>query len=171
MKKSKFMGILSAAVITAVTASAAAMNAFAEGEAAASNPQQGGGGVFMTLILPLIIMFGLLYFIAIKPQKKREKELKEMQESLQVGDEIVTGGGIVGFIVSVGEDTVVIETGGAKHKLRIKNWAITENVTALERMKSAKAAASNKKAKDSGLESAAVVDDTDKKSKKKKNEE
>jgi len=171
MKKSKFMGILSAAVITAVTASAAAMNAFAEGEASTATAQQAGGGAFMTLILPLIIMFALLYFVAIKPQKKREKELKEMQESLQVGDEVVTGGGIVGFIVSVGEDTVVIETGGAKHKLRIKNWAITENVTALERMKSAKAAASSKKSKDSGLESAAVVDDTEKKSKKKKNED
>lgn len=171
MKKSKFMGILSAAVATAVTASAAAMNAFAEGEASASAAQPAGGGAFMTLVLPLIIMFALLYFVAIKPQKKREKELKEMQESLQVGDEVVTGGGIVGFIVSVGDDTVVIETGGAKHKLRIKNWAITENVTAAERMKSAKAAASNKKAKDSGLESAAVVDDTDKKSKKKKNDD
>lgn len=173
MKKSKFMGILSAAAVTAVTASAAAMNAFAEGEAASSTTQQAaGGGIFMTLVLPLLIMFGLLYFIAIKPQKKREKELKAMQESLQVGDEVVTGGGIVGIIVSVGEDTVVIETGGAKHKLRIKNWAITENVTAIERMKEARAAAANKKSGNSGLDSAAVVDDdADKKSKKKKDEE
>ena len=114
-------------------------------------------------------MFVLLYFVAIRPQKKRDRELKEMQESLQVGDEVVTGGGIVGIVVSVGEDTVVIETGGAKHKLRIKNWAITENVSAAERFKEAKAAGKSS----STVEAAAVVDDDDdnKKSKKKKNDE
>ena len=124
----------------------------------------------------LIVMFVLLYFMAIRPQKKRDKELKEMQQSLQVGDEIVTGGGIVGIVVSVGEDTVVIETGGAKHKLRIKNWAITENVTAAERIKEAKASGK----KSSAVASAAVVDDDDdddadnkskKKNKKKDDEE
>jgi preprotein translocase subunit YajC len=122
----------------------------------------------------LIIMFVLLYFMAIRPQKKRDRELKEMQESLQIGDEIVTGGGIVGIVVSVGEDTVVIETGGAKHKLRIKNWAITENVTAAERIKEAKASGK----KSSAVAAAAVVDDDDdadkkpkKKNKKKDDEE
>jgi preprotein translocase subunit YajC len=108
--------------------------------------------------------------MAIRPQKKRDRELKEMQQSLQVGDEVVTGGGIVGIVVSVGEDTVVIETGGAKHKLRIKNWAITENVSAAERFKEAKAA--GKTSSSSTVEAAAVVDDDDdKKSKKKKNDE
>ena len=78
----------------------------------------------------------------------------------------MTGGVIVGIVVSVGEDTVVIETGGAKHKLRIKNWAITENVTAAERIKEAKASGK----KSSAVAAAAVVDDdddADKKSKKK----
>ena len=68
----------------------------------------------------------------------------------------------------MGEDTVVIETGGAKHKLRIKNWAITENVSAAERIKEAKASGK----KSAAVASAAVVDDddddeADKKSKKK----
>ena len=102
-------------------------------------------------------MFALLYFIAIKPQKKRDREMKEMQDSLQVGDEIVTGGGIVGIVVRTGEDTVVIETGGERQKLRIKNWAITENVTAMERMKEAKAAAAAKKS--AGLAPAKLADD------------
>ncbi len=170
----KILSSLSAAAATAVMAGVSAMNAFAEdaaqasanGQGTAQNPgAMGLGGMF----IPLIIMFALLYFIAIRPQKKRDKELKEMQQSLQVGDEIVTGGGIVGIVVSVGEDTVVIETGGAKHKLRIKNWAITENVTAMERIKEAKA--SGKKA--SGVETAAIVDDTaeEKKAKKKKDDE
>ena len=81
--------------------------------------------------------------------------MKEMQDSLQVGDERVTGGGIVGIVVRTGEDTVVIETGGERQKLRIKNWAITENVTAMERMKEAKAS----KKSDNGLASAKLADD------------
>ena len=169
----KVFSSIAAAVSTAAMAGYTAMSAFADDAQAASsasdaNAQPQVGGSIASMIIPLAIMFVLLYFIAIRPQKKRDRELKEMQESLQVGDEIVTGGGIVGIVVSVGDDTVVIETGGAKHKLRIKNWAITENVTAIERMKEAKATGK----KTAALETAAVVDDTeDKKSKKKKADE
>lgn len=162
----KIITSLAAAVCTMAMAGSAALNAFAEGESSAANGQQPGGMSLLSMPLMLIIMFVLLYFMAIRPQKKRDRELKEMQESLQIGDEIVTGGGIVGIVVSVGEDTVVIETGGAKHKLRIKNWAITENVTAAERIKEAKASGK----KSSAVAAAAVVDDdddADKKSKKK----
>ncbi|WP_296570812.1 preprotein translocase subunit YajC [Ruminococcus sp.] len=172
----KLISVISAAASTAAMAGYTAMTAFADDAQAATaaaadgtqqTPAMGLGG----MLIPLAIMFALLYFVAIRPQKKRDKELKEMQESLQVGDEVVTGGGIVGIVVSVGEDTVVIETGGAKHKLRIKNWAITENVTAAERIKDAKA--SGKSASSAKLESAAVVDDDaeDKKAKKKKADE
>ena len=94
-----------------------------------------------------------------------------MQESLQVGDEIVTSGGIVGIVVRTGDDTIVIETGGERHKLRIKKWAIAENVTANERKAAAEAA--NKKSASSLLSTAQVVDDSadSKKSKKKKSDE
>ena len=165
--KKKIVSSLAAAVFTSAMAGFTALNAFAEDAAAASGSaegQQAGLGSLLSMPLMLIVMFVLLYFMAIRPQKKRDKEMKEMQESLQVGDEIVTGGGIVGIVVSVGEDTVVIETGGAKHKLRIKNWAITENVSAAERIKEAKAAGK----KSSSVASAAVVDDDDSKPKKKK---
>lgn len=167
----KFLSSIAAAVSTAAMAGYTAMSAFAEDTQTASSTdaQVSPTGSIASMIIPLVIMFILLYFIAIRPQKKRDRELKEMQDSLQVGDEIVTGGGIVGIVVSVGEDTVVIETGGAKHKLRIKNWAITENVTASERIKEARASVK----KSSGLEAAAVVDEKseDKKSKKKKDDE
>ena len=169
----KFFSSIAAAVSTAAMAGYTAMTAFAEDAQAASSTNQevSAGGSIMSMVLPLGIMFVLLYFIAIRPQKKRDRELKEMQESLQVGDEVVTGGGIVGIVVSVGEDTVVIETGGAKFKLRIKNWAITENVTAAERIKEAKVNAAKKSG--SGLEAAAVADDSSesKKAKKKKADE
>lgn len=146
------------------------MMAFAEDEESAvttvaSTTTSETGSVFWTLIFPLIIMFALLYFMVIRPQKKRDNELKSMQESLEVGDEIVTGGGIVGIVVSTGEDTVVIETGGARHKLRIKTWAITENVTAQERVKALQSA--EKKKKESALASAGVVEDEPEKKPKK----
>ncbi|WP_028517943.1 preprotein translocase subunit YajC [Ruminococcus flavefaciens] len=170
MKINKLIASVTAAASTAVIASATALNAFAEDseQATTANQQQASMGNLLSMPIMLILMFVLLYFFAIRPQKKRDKELKEMQQSLQVGDEVVTGGGIVGIVVSVGDDTVVIETGGAKHKLRIKNWAITENVSAAERFREAKAGAKGS----STVEAAAVVDDDDdKKSKKKKNDE
>lgn len=163
--KRKFLYALVTAAITAMSASTMAMTAFAEGEAAGTTAtgQQQPTGMGVQLILSLVLMFVLLYFMAIRPQKKREQEAKEMQNSLQVGDEIITSGGIVGMIFRVGDDTVVIETGGERHKLRIKKWAIAENVTAMERAKEAQAAAKSK------LASAGVTADEDDKKKSKKN--
>ncbi|MCM1505545.1 MAG: preprotein translocase subunit YajC [Ruminococcus flavefaciens] len=171
--KKKFIGIITAVSGMLFTAVSMGMTAFATGEATTASGTQAQaqtGSVFWTLVFPLIIMFVLLYFMVIRPQKKRDNELKDMQNSLEVGDEIVTGGGIVGIVVSKGEDTVVIETGGARHKLRIKTWAITENVTAQERIKALKSA--NAKKKETALASAGVVEDEpEKKSKKKKKED
>ena len=163
--KRKFLYSLVTAAITAMSASTMAMTAFAEGEAAGTTAtgQQQPTGMGVQLILSLVLMFVLLYFMAIRPQKKREQEAKEMQNSLQVGDEIITSGGIVGMIFRIGDDTVVIETGGERHKLRIKKWAIAENVTAMERAKEAQAAAKSK------LASAGVTADEDDKKKSKKN--
>ncbi|MDE6781465.1 MAG: preprotein translocase subunit YajC [Ruminococcus sp.] len=169
--KKKFICIVTAISGLLYSAVSMGMTAFATGEAATASGTQAQtetGSVFWTLVFPLIIMFVLLYFMIIRPQKKRDNELKDMQNSLEIGDEIVTGGGIVGIVVSTGEDTVVIETGGARHKLRIKTWAITENVTAQERVKAAKAATAKKK--ETALESAGVVEDEPEKKKKKKEE-
>ena len=165
MKKKTLAGILTSASVAFMTASATMMNAFAE--ESSGNTKSPGGASMLPMILSLVLMFVLLYFMAIKPQKKREQEMKDMQANLQVGDEIITSGGIVGIIVRIGEDTVVIETGGERHKLRIKNWGIAENVTATERAKEA-AAAGKKKSADV-LASAKLTDDEEApKSKKKK---
>ncbi|MBQ1518918.1 MAG: preprotein translocase subunit YajC [Ruminococcus sp.] len=167
MNKKKIIGIAASGLSTAAIAVSSAMTAFAEDASSAPQQQMSTSSAFMSMGLPMIILFALLYFVAIRPQKKRDQEMKDMQANIQVGDEIVTGGGIVGIVVSIGDDTVVIETGGAKHKLRIKNWAITENVTAAERMKA------DKPAKKSPFASAGVADDTakGKKSKKSSDEE
>ena len=78
---------------------------------------------------PIILIFGLFYFFMIRPQKKKEKEIQKMRSNLQVGDEVVTVGGIVGIVVSIREDTVVVETGSDRSKIRIARWAIQTNNT------------------------------------------
>ena len=92
----------------------------ASGDAAAQNNPW---SMLMTFI-PLILIFVVFYFLLIRPQKKREKATNEMRNNVQVGDEVVTQGGIVGRVVSIKEDNIVIETGSERSKLRIKRWAI-----------------------------------------------
>lgn len=64
-------------------------------------------------------MFALMYFTMIRPQKKQEKETAQMRDNLEVGDEITTIGGIIGKIISIKEETCVIETGRERTTLRI----------------------------------------------------
>ena len=89
-----------------------------------------GGSIWETLglFLPMILMFVILYFFMIRPQKKKQKEEQKMRESLQVGDEIVTIGGINGRIVSIKEDTLIIESPDHS-KMQICNWAVQSNKT------------------------------------------
>ena len=80
-------------------------------------------------ILPFLLLIVVFYFVLIRPQRKRDKETQQMRNSIQVGDEVTTVGGIVGLVVNIKEDTVVLETGGDRSKIRIKRWAIQENLT------------------------------------------
>ncbi|MGN1136816.1 MAG: preprotein translocase subunit YajC [Oscillospiraceae bacterium] len=86
-------------------------------------------GSLMYSVVMLVVMILIFYFMLIRPQKKKEKEQKEMRDGLQIGDEVTTIGGITGIIVRKNEDTVVIETGGDRSKIRVKTWAISENMT------------------------------------------
>lgn len=74
--------------------------------------------------VPLILMVVVFYFFLIRPQKKKEKEIKDMRANLKVGDEIVTIGGIIGKIVILKEDMVTIETTGMKTRIEIYKWGI-----------------------------------------------
>jgi preprotein translocase subunit YajC len=60
-------------------------------------------------LLPIVLMFVLLYFLMIRPQMKRAKEAKQMVEALQKGDEVVTAGGVVGRITKLGEAYISLE--------------------------------------------------------------
>lgn len=106
-----------------------AASAAASGTSSGATDATGGWVGLLTTFLPLILIFVVFYFMLIRPQKKREKETQDMRNSLQVGDEIVTAGGIIGRVVSIKEDNVVIETGNDRSKVRIKRWAIQSNET------------------------------------------
>ena len=75
-------------------------------------------------IIMLVVMFVAMYFLTIRPQKKAEKEANDMRNNLQVGDEITTVGGIIGRIVSIKEETCVIETSRDGTKIRILKTAV-----------------------------------------------
>lgn len=94
----------------------------ANGEAAAA----GGGGMMIITLLIYAVFIGALYLIFFRPQHKKKKKEAEMRKNAQVGDEITTIGGICGRIVAVKDETdsVVIETGSDRAKMRIKRWAI-----------------------------------------------
>ena len=91
----------------------------------AAQPQ--GSGWFM--IIYLIVILGVMYFLLIRPQRKKQKEEKKMRENLQIGDEIVTIGGIYGRIISLKEDTMVIESKSDHSKLTFARWALQSNLT------------------------------------------
>ena len=77
----------------------------------------------MSLVI-IAVMFVALYFFMIRPQKKQEREINNMRNNLQVGDEITTIGGIIGKIISIKEETVMIETGHDRTKIRILKSAV-----------------------------------------------
>ena len=84
---------------------------------------------YLLTFLPLALIVVFFYFFIIKPQKKQEKQDKEMRDNVDIGDEIITNGGIVGIVTQVKEDTIVIETAGDRSKIRLMKWAIAKVVT------------------------------------------
>ncbi len=88
----------------------------------ANNAAAAGSG-WMTIII-MVAFIAIFYFIAIRPQKKQQKQIDEMRSNLQVGDEITTIGGIIGKIVSIKDETCVIETGRDGFRMRILKSAV-----------------------------------------------
>ena len=78
-----------------------------------------------TMIIMLVGLLAVMYFVMIRPQKKQEKEQNDMRNNLAVGDEITTIGGIIGKIVSIKEETCVIETSHERTKMRILKTAVS----------------------------------------------
>lgn len=112
-----------AATVSGVTSSSAAKAQSASWESMAME---------LVLIGGIVVLF---YFMLIRPQRKRDKETTKMRNELQVGDEITTVGGIVGRIVSIKDDTLIVETGADRNKIRVKKWAIQSRDTIHDEVK------------------------------------
>ena len=97
-----------------------------------------------SLIL-MVVMVVAMYFLMIRPQKKRQKEEQNMRDAVQVGDEITTTGGIMGRIVTVKEDSIILETGADRVKIKLHKSAIYTNDTANARMEAERKAAQEAK--------------------------
>ncbi|MCM1333713.1 MAG: preprotein translocase subunit YajC [Bacteroides sp.] len=97
--------------------------------ATAADSTTGTGTSMLLTFIPLALMLVIFYFLLIRPEKKRAKKMKEMLDNLQVADEVVTTGGIIGRVLSVKDDTVLIETGGDRTRIRILRSSIAENRT------------------------------------------
>lgn len=107
-------------------------------ESGATDTNAAGGASSLISLLPLVLIFVVMYFIMIRPQKKQEKEAQEMRDNLAVGDEITTIGGIIGEIVSIKDETVTIETSKAGTKIRFLKSAIRSvDVSAADKKKAA----------------------------------
>ncbi len=76
-------------------------------------------------LLPIVILFVLMYFLMIRPQRKKDKQIKDMRNSLTVGDEIITIGGLCGKIVKTKDETIVVQVGADKVKFEMMRWAVS----------------------------------------------
>lgn len=106
--------------------------------ALATDGAQGAGGFAgMSSILMIVAMFAIMYFLLIRPQRKKDKQTKEMIAALGVGDVITTIGGIIGKIIKLKDDEVMIVTGmvgnpNERSTMRFAKWAIRDVVKKAE---------------------------------------
>ena len=114
----------------------------------------GQGSSSSMMWIMIVAMLAIMYFLTIRPQRKRQKEQQTMRDNIQVGDEITTIGGIMGRVVTVKEDALIIETGADKNKLKISRWAVSTNNTANEKLAAEREAAkaAQQKEKEARLE-------------------
>ena len=98
--------------------------AVADTAAAGEMPAAAGAAEMISMLLPLVLMFAIFYFMLIRPQKKKDKKVKEMLAALKPGDRICTIGGIYGTIVGIKDDTIELAVSNENTKLVVARWAI-----------------------------------------------
>ena len=108
-----------AAAATAVTA-----------DGAANATAAAGTGSLISTVLMMVAMIAIFYFLLIRPQRKKDKQVKDMLAALKVGDRICTIGGLYGTIAALKDDTVTLTMGSLQNTIVIARWAIrsVENV-------------------------------------------
>jgi len=131
----KLFGIATAfaenAAAGTAAAGTAAAGAAADAAAAGEVPAGNTVAALVTTFLPLVLIFVVFWFMLIRPQRKKDKQVKEMLNNLKAGDRICTIGGIYGTIVSIKDDTVTLSVGRDNLTMVVARWGIrsVEEVT------------------------------------------
>lgn len=99
------------------------LTVFAEGAAQQAPEGIPTAGLIQSLAFP-VLLIAVFYFMIIRPQRKRDKQTKEMLAGLKVGDNVVTIGGIIGTISQIKDDTVTLEVGADRTKIKFERSAI-----------------------------------------------
>ena len=96
----------------------------------AAQPQALPGGDIISMVVMMVAMVAIFYFLLIRPQRKKDKQVKDMLAALKVGDRICTIGGLYGTIAALKDDTVTLTLGSLQNTVVIARWAIrsVENV-------------------------------------------
>ena len=81
-------------------------------------------------LLMMLVLFAVFYFVRIRPQRQKDKQVQEMRKALKVGDQIVTIGGIYGKIIRLKDDNIVIQTSSDRTKLEMARWSVSSVVEA-----------------------------------------
>jgi preprotein translocase subunit YajC len=97
----------------------------------------GGGGIFgpnaITSLMPLIAMFAIFYFLLIRPQQKKQRDLRQMLQNLKRGDRVITSGGIYGTIVKIRNDIVHVEIAD-QVRIRVNKSSISDLVAETDKV-------------------------------------
>lgn len=103
-------------------------------EASSDSSASAGGSSSQIIILVvwLVVIFAAMYFLMIRPSKKKQKAEEKMRNELQIGDEIVTISGVYCRVVAIKDDSLIVESGPDRTKMRIARWAIQQNLTVHE---------------------------------------
>ena len=121
MKAKKILSVLLAVCLMAcIFSGCAATGGTASAEAGAS------GSMASSLIM-MAMIFVIMYFLMIRPGKKRKKQAEEMRNNVEVGDKIITIGGMVGRVVHVTSDRITFETGEDRVRIEVTKWALSSN--------------------------------------------
>lgn len=123
-------GTMSSVIASAVDTASEVVSGAGAGAGSSSSvaPQSPTGSIWV--MVAYVAILGLaMYFLLIRPNKKKKKQEQALRDGLQVGDEIITIGGFYGRIMSIKDDSIVIESLGDRSKQRIAKWAIQQNLT------------------------------------------
>ena len=92
--------------------------------AAAAGEAPGTAAALIQMLLPMVLIVVVFYFMLIRPQRKKDKKVKDMLSNLKVGDRICTIGGIYGTIVRIKDDVLTIEVGEQETQMVFARWAV-----------------------------------------------